>query len=122
MYSDQLKSELAGFIAMRTDNMRKIRDHIPSGPEHFSFFHGEREMNWYEFWDHIAEHRPHQCKLKTHLFLIEFNEPSLKWEVSDCPLDQGIRESANIVTKELNKYEEHISLLRQWVKYQAIKK
>ena len=36
--------------------------------------------DWYEFWDHIAEVRPCDCKLVTNMFTIMFDEHSLRWK------------------------------------------
>jgi hypothetical protein len=80
MYSPKLKSSVAQFLAMHTGNMKQVRDHIPAGPEFFWFYFNDTELNWYEFWDHIAEVRPCGCKLVTNMFTIVFDEHSLRWK------------------------------------------
>ncbi len=114
MYSPKLKSSVAQFLAMHTGNMKQVRDHIPAGPEFFKFYFQDKELNWYEFWDHIADNRPVDCKLVTAMFTIAFNDASLKWKcvTRHDSVDTGAE--VNTICNALNENYLRSSIINSW--------
>lgn len=115
MYSPELKSDVAQFLAMHTDCMARVRDNIPAGPEHFKLWHKEKELNWYEFWDHIAENRPAGCKLVTPTFTIHFDEDLREWICEDLGrADISILISLKTTRDALNENFLRSSIISSW--------
>lgn len=115
MYSNQLNSKIASFLALQTDHMAKVRDHIPSGPENFKFFKNDEEMNWYEFWDQVAEHGPFGMKFKTDLYTLKFDENKLEWVLAQSEFHD--EKHIQIILKNLNTYEIQAKSIRNWIKW-----
>lgn len=114
MYSLQLKSTIAGFLALRTDCMKRVRDNIPAGPEFFKFYFQDKELNWYEFWDHIADNRPVDCKLVTAMFTIAFNDASLKWKCVTRHDSVDTEAKVNTICNALNENYLRSSIINSW--------
>lgn len=117
MYSNQLKSPIASFLAMCTDNMKLVRDNIPAGPQFFKFFFRLKELNWYEFWDHIADNRPVDCKLVTAMFTVAFNDVSLKWECVVKHDSVDTEATVNIICSSLNENYLRSSIINSWERH-----
>lgn len=117
MYSPELKSPKAAFLAMGTDCMERVRDNIPAGPEYFKFFHQDKELNWYEFWDHIADNRPVACNLTTHMFTIRFDEHSLCWECTTHHDSDDVAAKVSIILDALNENFTRSSILNSWERH-----
>lgn len=117
MYSSELKSDVAQFLAMHTESMARVRDNLPSGPEFFKLCYRDKELNWYEFWDLIAEARPIGFKLITNMFTIAFDEHSLKW-VSDfnCTSPVAVSE-ARVILEALNENFIRSSIINNWERH-----
>lgn len=115
MYSKQLNSKIASFLAMQTDHMAKIRDRIPSGTENFKFFKNDEEMNWYEFWDQIAEHGAFGMKFKTDLYTLKFDENKLEWVLAQSEFH--VQEHVQIILENLNTYEIRAKSIRNWIEW-----
>lgn len=114
MYSPQLKSSIAGFLAMRTDCMKRVRDCIPAGPEFFKFYFQDKELNWYEFWDHISEARPCGCKLVTNMFTIVFDEHSLLWKCISHEDSAATAAKVTLICDALNENFIRTSTINSW--------
>ena len=118
MYSTELKSDIAQFLAMYTDCMAKVRDHIPAGPEFFKFYFQDKELNWYEFWDHIAEVRPTGCRLVTNMFTIHFDEHLLEWICEDVDVSNlSTLSSVKTIRDALNENFIRSSTIISWNRY-----
>lgn len=122
MYSEQLTSPIAQFLAMQTDHMKQVRDHLPSGPENFKFYQPEGEIDWYQFWSYIAEHRPVNCAMETDWYKIYFDSSSLKWKGLNKAKDPYFDKYITHHTAQLNEYEIRAQSIRNWIRYNANKK
>lgn len=114
MYSPELKSDVAQFLAMHTDCMKCVRDHLPAGPEFFKFYFQDKELNWYEFWDQIAEVRPIGCRLVTNMFTIHFDEHSLEWVCDNYQNSIETAAKVQIIIKALNENFLRSSIISGW--------
>lgn len=114
---NEITSEIGQFLAIQTDHMKVIRDHIPNGVQNFHFFLNDKEINWYEFWNQVSERRPSGTRLETDWYVIGFSDAKLKWEVKMNVSDSGIKKNATIVADNLNAYELQAKTIRNWVRY-----
>lgn len=117
MYSKQLKSKIASFLAMQTDHMVKVRDHIPSSPLNFKFFKNDEELNWYEFWDHIAEHDSFGMQFKTDLYTLKYDEKNFEWVLAQSEFH--VEKSIQTILENLNAYGIKAKIIRNWIKWNA---
>lgn len=117
MYSEDLTSPIARFLAMQTDHMRNVRDNLPSGPENFKFTTPDGKANWYEFWSYIADHRPVGCVLKTDWYRIYFDDIALEWVSENLTKDPYFDKAMNKHVEEFNEYEIRAQSIRNWERY-----
>lgn len=117
MYSEDLTSPIARFLAMQTDHMKKIRDNLPGGPENFKFYIPTGEVDWYTFWSYIAEHRPVDCALETDWYKIYFHSSSLTWKGLNKVKDPYFDKYLELHVKELSEYEIRAQSIRNWERY-----
>lgn len=114
MYNSELKSDVAQFLALHTESMARVRDNLPAGTESFKLYHRDRELEWYEFWDLIAEVRPIGFKLTTNMFTITFDEYSFKW-VCDVNSDSPtLAPKVRVILEALNTNFIRSSIINSW--------
>ena len=116
MYSEDLTSPIARFLAMQTDHMKKIRDNLPGGPENFKFYIPTGEVDWYTFWSYLAAHRPGDSALETDLYKIYFHSSSLTWKGLNKVKEKKKKKKREREVKELYEYEIRAQSIRNWEK------
>ena len=118
MYSSELKSDVSQFLALHTESMARVRDNLPAGTESFKLYHRDKELNWYEFWDHIAEVRPIGCRLVTNMFTIHFDEHLLEWICEDVDISNlSTLSSVKAIRDALNENFIRSSTISSWNRY-----
>lgn len=114
--TQEITSEIGKFLLSETSHDRIIRDHIPNGLDNFQFYHKDKALNWYEFWNHVSDNSPWDMRFETTGYRIAFNENVLKWEYQMDFKDENIEKNAIIVTERLNAYEYLARAIRTWEK------
>lgn len=112
------KNDISNFLNTHTSIIRNIRDHLPSGFEHFKLFEGEVQFeDFYSFIDAICSKRPLNFKIVLSYGVIAFNEISLKWGILENESDKVFVE----LLDALNELSKNSCFLRDFLRFKSIK-
>ena len=121
MYSEKITSEITRWLSMRTDHMKIVREHLPSGPEWFHFYEGDKEIDWYEFWSILGDKRPMGCKLETNLHKFTYDAMLLRWFYLPLEPSLEIQAQGQKILENLNAFTDLCRMTRDWEKYRKLK-
>lgn len=111
------KNDISNYLNTRTLSIRNIRNHLPTGFEHFKLFEGEEQFqDFYSFIDAICSKRPLNFKIVLSYGVIAFNEISLKWCLLGNESDKAFIE----LLDALNELDKNSGFLRDFLHFKRI--